>query len=214
MDSVSFSVQVRDSRDSLVFEEQLYRDQEVISHFVSLKERLAAAGPYYLKVEAQAEGYAVTAQEPFLSQYSPVTGAAGDDRESQYHLEAMAFISDSDDYKRITKATGSERAELIRQFWKQRDPTQDTPENELKEEFSRRVQFSARYFSVPLMDKQGWSTDRGKTYIVFGRPDELRRRSVDIDSNPYEIWYYSGLDRRFVFLDKSGFGDFKLVHKD
>ena len=126
----------------------------------------------------------------------------------------MAFISDSDEYNLIMQASGSERIELIRQFWQQRDPTQDTPANELKEEFHRRVQFCARYFSVPLKDKQGWSTDRGKTYIVFGRPGELRRRSVDIDSNPYEIWYYSGIDRRFVFLDKSGFGDYKLVHKD
>ncbi len=35
--------------------------------------------------------------------------------------------------------TDAERVQFIEQFWKRRDPTPDTPENEFKEEHYRRI---------------------------------------------------------------------------
>jgi GWxTD domain-containing protein len=114
----------------------------------------------------------------------------------------------------MADAGRSEQSGLMDAFWEQRDPTPATPENELRSEFRRRVRFAMQHFSVSKRDRQGWETDRGRIYITHGPPTDLRRRSMDTDSNPYEIWYYGQVDRRFVFMDRSGNGDFKLVHKD
>jgi len=84
----------------------------------------------------------------------------------------------------------------------------------LREELERRVKFGNQHFSVAAEDRPGWQTDRGKIYVIYGAPSEVRRRSLEVGSNPYETWYYLHIARRFVFLDKSGEGNYRLVHKD
>ncbi len=60
--------------------------------------------------------------------------------------------------------------------------------------YFRRVELANLYFSSY---KEGWKTDRGMIYLVFGLPDEV---SVN-DGN--ETWYYSTTRSRFTFV-KSG----------
>ena len=96
-------------------------------------------------------------------------------------------------------------------YWKQRDPTPDTKENELKEEFYKRVSYSNTNFSVHTIEKDGWETDRGKIFIKYGKPGNIERRSKDPNSPAYEIWYYNKIERRFVFEDRSGVGDYVLI---
>jgi GWxTD domain-containing protein len=45
--------------------------------------------------------------------------------------------------------------------------------------------------------KEGWKTDRGMIYLIYGHPDEVSRN----DNN--EIWYYKNFQTRFTFV-KSG----------
>ncbi|CUS95440.1 hypothetical protein JGI14_11203 [Candidatus Kryptonium thompsonii] len=49
---------------------------------------------------------------------------------------------------------------------------------------------------------------------VDGPPDEYERHPSEVDSKPYEIWYYHNIEGgvEFVFVDKSGFSDYILVH--
>src|SRR3954470_1276656 len=67
-----------------------------------------------------------------------------------------------------------ERDNFIEQFWLRRDPSPDTVENEFKEEHYRRIEYANEHFASGV---QGWRTDRGRTYVVFGAPDS-------IDSHP------------------------------
>lgn len=78
----------------------------------------------------------------------------------------------------------AERDEFVAQFWKRRDPTPDTPENEYKSEHYRRISYSNELFredSVP-----GWRTDRGRVYIRVGPPDEIEAHPVE----GRELWMY------------------------
>ena len=63
------------------------------------------------------------------------------------------------------------RRRFITQFWKRRDPTQETPINEFRDVFWRRVQSASDLFTddTPF---EGWLTDRGKIYILLGPPSE------------------------------------------
>jgi len=51
-------------------------------------------------------------------------------------------------------------------------------------------------------------------FITFGPPSSVERHPLDMDSKPYEIWQYYELNRSFVFLDQTGFGDYHLVNPD
>ncbi len=60
--------------------------------------------------------------------------------------------------------------------------------------YYRRVELANLYFSSY---KEGWKTDRGMIYLIFGLPDEV---SV---SDGSENWYYKASKTRFTFV-KSG----------
>ncbi len=60
--------------------------------------------------------------------------------------------------------------------------------------YFRRVELANLYF---ISYKEGWKTDRGMIYLIFGVPDEV---SVNDGS---ETWYYSTTKSRFTFV-KSG----------
>ena len=56
-------------------------------------------------------------------------------------------------------------------FWARRDPTPDTPRNEFREEFERRVIAADRNFQTDK--KRGSVTDRGRVLILFGQPKKI-----------------------------------------
>ncbi len=77
-------------------------------------------------------------------------------------------------------------------------------------EYFNRVDYANKNFTHFF---PGWKSDRGMVYILFGPPDNVDRRPFNIDVKPYEVWYYYQKDRRFTFLDDSGFGDYKLLNR-
>jgi GWxTD domain-containing protein len=93
-------------------------------------------------------------------------------------------------------------------FWKRRDPTPETPENEARDEFYQRVQYANQHFGTA---GPGWKTDMGRIYIAFGRPDEVVRNPFNFDRPPEEIWYYYRERKTFVFVDRDGFGRYELL---
>ncbi len=56
--------------------------------------------------------------------------------------------------------------------------------------YFRRVELSNLYFSSY---KEGWKTDRGMIYLIFGLPDEVSK------TGQKEIWYYKNSQARFTF---------------
>jgi GWxTD domain-containing protein len=97
-----------------------------------------------------------------------------------------------------------ERDQFIEAFWQRRDPTPDTEENEYKEEHYRRIAYANDHFASGV---PGWKTDRGRTYIMFGPPDEIEshpsggtyERPFDegggtTSTFPFEDWRYRYID--------------------
>jgi GWxTD domain-containing protein len=105
--------------------------------------------------------------------------------------------------------TTEERQARFLEYWKKRDPDPSTPENELMEEYYARVAYANEHFRH---FQEGWKTDMGMIFIRFGPPENVERHPFETDSRPYELWYYYQLNRQFVFVDRSGFGDYRLVY--
>jgi len=66
--------------------------------------------------------------------------------------------------------TDEEREQFIEQFWLRRDPSPDTVENEFKEDHYERIAYANERFASGI---PGWKTDRGRIYILYGKPDEI-----------------------------------------
>lgn len=126
-------------------------------------------------------------------------------------ISALKEFIPSKEFKFLEDASDSSKEQWFVDYWKERDPTPNTEENELRIEFYRRVDFANNYFTVNAMDKEGWKTDRGNIYIKYGPPTDVERHLDELNLPPYEIWYYENLERTFVFEDRSGIGDFQLV---
>lgn len=60
------------------------------------------------------------------------------------------------------------RAEFVENFWKAHDPKPETPENELRTEFERRVAFADQTFRDG--ERRGSLTDRGMVFVLLGPP--------------------------------------------
>jgi GWxTD domain-containing protein len=129
--------------------------------------------------------------------------------ESAEFLSTVRYIISKDEKKFFKNLPEDKREEFIKQFWEARDPDSETPENEFKEEYLRRIDEANRKFTVGL---DGWLTDRGKTYILLGPPRHISEYPIgDIyDRRPYVIWHYEEVF--LVFVDKFGDGDLRVLY--
>ena len=125
-------------------------------------------------------------------------------------FQQMKYILTNDERKKAKGKKGKELESLFLSFWKERDPTPNTSINELMEEYYIRVNYVNEYFNMSW--REGWETDFGMIYILFGPPDRIERSNSTnaTSSSVYQVWYYSRLNRQFVFKDQNGFGDYKL----
>lgn len=166
-----------------------------------------AAGQYLLRVSVEDESGNVLdrAQKVITAQW---TGLAEHIQNLDDAVAQLQYIAKDREVRYIRDgATPAERMARFREFWKKRDPTPNTERNENMEEYYYRVSFAnERYGS--LID--GWRTDRGNVLVRFGEPDFIERRPYNFDVEPYEVWYYYRLGRRFIFIDKTGLGDYEL----
>ncbi len=123
-------------------------------------------------------------------------------------LEQMRYILDADSVDWALKQPYKEKKAYFKRFWARMDPNKITQKNELMEEFYRRVNFATENFSTITIE--GWRTDRGRIFIKFGEPDDIERHPFEMNTTPFEVWRYYNLRKVFVFVDRTGFGDYFL----
>lgn len=125
-------------------------------------------------------------------------------------IDEMVYIAKPSDLDKIKEAkTKEEKLKLFTEFWKAKDPTKTTEENEVFSEYYRRVAYANEHFKNYM---EGWRSDMGMVFITLGPPNNVERYPYEIDSKPYEVWDYYDINKRFVFVDQTGFGDYRLVN--
>ncbi len=112
--------------------------------------------------------------------------------------------------------TDRERDLFIEAFWKQRDPTPGSAENEFKTEHFRRIAYANRTLGRDAT-RPGWKTDRGRIYIILGGPRDIQRFEGKSSTYDAEVWFYQGktdigLPAGFnvVFFRQGGHGEYRL----
>ena len=124
-------------------------------------------------------------------------------------IDQLRYIARDEELSALDDAeTTEEKQEAFLAFWKKRDPNPNTPRNEKMMEYYRRVAYSDRHFSHHI---DGWRTDMGMVFIIFGPPDDVERNPFDLDRKPNETWRYYAINYQFYFEDQTGFGDYRLL---
>ncbi len=122
-------------------------------------------------------------------------------------IDQLIYIAKGSEMDVLREAqTPADKLKQFLDFWAKHDPDPKTQRNELMEEYYARVAYANRNFGSYM---EGWKTDRGRVLIQFGPPQNVERHPFDSESKPYEIWYYYDQNRQFVFVDDSGFGDYR-----
>jgi len=125
-------------------------------------------------------------------------------------VDQLIYIATSDEIDKIRKSSSSEiKQKNFILFWKSKDPSPGTSRNELMLEYYKRINTANERYSHYI---DGWKTDMGMVYIIFGEPSNIERFPFTENTKPYEIWDFYSLNKQFIFMDESGFGDYKLTN--
>ncbi|NIM59717.1 MAG: GWxTD domain-containing protein [Candidatus Aminicenantes bacterium] len=155
------------------------------------------------------------------------------DPRSQQFLDYIGYIILSVEEKIFREMPPEDRGEFIRGFWARRDPDPSTPINEFRQTYYTRLATADKAFRA---GKPGWKTDRGRVYILLGRPTNILRKAMGdvpyeggkfvtastletgtLTEKPTEIWIYDNYPEifsgplRLVFVDHHGTGEYKLT---
>ncbi len=124
-------------------------------------------------------------------------------------IAQTVYLSTADELDYMAEGINqTEKTKRFLEFWKKKDPSPNNEENEVFDEYYKRVAYTNENFANYI---EGWRTDRGMVFIILGAPNNIDRHPFEYDSKPYEVWEYYNLNRSFIFLDQTGFGDYRLT---
>ena len=118
----------------------------------------------------------------------------------------IASKNEMDVYKRLD--TADSKRKFLFEFWREEQ------RRGLKDEYYERVDMANDLYAYSNRD--GWQSDRGRIYVMYGEPDRILKKPHNPHDIPYEVWYYYNLEGgvRFLFGDETGFGDYLLMNSN
>ena len=97
------------------------------------------------------------------------------------------------------------KRKFLTEMWSRRSPGE-------REQYLVRVEYVNTTYKS--MMREGYRSDRGRVYIMYGPPDDIERHPNESDMKPYEIWTFNNIQGgvEFDFVQRSQGGDFELVN--
>jgi GWxTD domain-containing protein len=93
-----------------------------------------------------------------------------------YEVTASTLLT-SDSLTVFRSLSMGDKERWVERLWRDADPTPDTGDNELRDEFLRRVNYANARYS---MFGRGMFSDRGRVYIRYGEPDDVKIERVPV----------------------------------
>ena len=124
-------------------------------------------------------------------------------------VDALKLIATEEEIDQISVFNSANSRKAFQAFWHKRNPDTTRAYNSVMAEYYRRVDESIKRFSI-ADEKDGYRTDRGHIYILFGAPT-ITNRLLKPNTVPTEIWTYESLKKRFTFKDSKKNSNYILV---
>lgn len=140
-----------------------------------------------------------------------------------YEVTATALLP-ADSVLVFRQSSMGQKENWVERLWKDADPTPETGDNEKRDEFRRRVDYANAHYTI---FERGEFSDRGRVYIRYGDPDDIKQERMPVgedtlehqldseipsvsqqqitntdsgvsDTRAYEIWTYDFQGRQLV----------------
>lgn len=123
-------------------------------------------------------------------------------------VEYMKYILEGDQKEELTSLKGDKQKEKFLKYWSESEPSGNESYGLMKEYFFR-INYANMKFTNSI--RAGWETDMGRIFVLIGKPDNITTEGRVSIGDKYEIWDYTSISRRYIFVDRYNNGDFKLV---
>lgn len=137
-----------------------------------------------------------------------------DEKDLENEFEYAGYIMTDKEKSNYDKLTNIDnRRKFMYNFWKARDNNLSTQVVEYKTAYLKRISDANKFYKESY--KVGWKTDRGRIYVLYGKPDEIERFPFESNSKSYETWQYSSSVNRgeCVFIERiQSSGVYSLAH--
>lgn len=109
--------------------------------------------------------------------------------------DLIYYISTEDERDELESLmTNVEVDDFMDRFWRSKDPTPGTKENEFSDEYTERFLYATREFRE---HGEGWKSDRGRVHMLYGQPSDVRRYDMTgrqmgggAEWKSVELWEY------------------------
>lgn len=155
---------------------------------VSGEETIAESQKKFFIFSTAKTNYVITDDEGYLkSEFVTFTEQMLDDEFDKTLYVRTA--SDKNEYEKIKNL--DEKRKFLYRFWKKRDASPETPRIEARDEYLKRMKEANAKFKQSFTE--GWKSDRGRIYMLYGPPSEVERHYMEANTKNYEIWTYDNL---------------------
>lgn len=143
-------------------------------------------GLYLVQADTNsAEGFSFRVQKEVFPRYTRIDDLS----------QPMVYVSTKDEFSAL-QARGNDKLvfdKTVLGITKDKDRAR-----KFMKSYFNRVEWANRFFTS---FKEGWKTDRGMIFVIFGPPDEVRLTGQN------EIWYYKNTRSKFVFVRRGSIYD-------
>lgn len=142
---------------------------------------------------------------------SELAGMTADELAAEFRK--AQYVAADEDIRTFAKLTTEEaRREFLSKFWAEVEKGKPGKNPVRRSDYLQRILIANQRYGNQT--REGWTTDRGRVYILYGDPDEIERLPSQSNAKPHEIWHYYQIENgvEFVFVDRSGFSEYILVH--
>jgi GWxTD domain-containing protein len=136
------------------------------------------------------------------------------DDEVELEVKKALIIASNYEYEKINMlGTIDAKKRFLYVFWKDRDVDTTSTLNEALYNYRQLIENANKFYSIGTL-KNGWSTDRGRILLKYGKPNQRDTKSHNGEKRAYESWFYDNIQGgvEFHFVDLNGYGNYQLVH--
>ncbi|MFQ5601650.1 MAG: GWxTD domain-containing protein [bacterium] len=218
-DSIHVQYDIVNQEDKVVETSEFWRESQgaITKNFMEIASDNLPHGKYLTKIKVTNHDQVSEVERAFTWHWEALPESMNDLDEA---IESLIYIATEKEISKLKKKTQAEKHAAFIEFWKKYDPTPGTTENELRQEYYKRIKYAKDNFYG--MRRAGWKTDMGWVYVKLGEPDTIDRNPYNQGSVSFsgrtikavEIWNYYKYNRRLIFIDEIGFGEYRLENPD
>ncbi len=139
------------------------------------------------------------------------------EKELDYYIKTLQFVSNSSEISMARALENFEqKKDYLYSFWQKRVDAEGKGNIELFWELHlKKIEYANQQYKAT--NTEGWTTDRGRVLLKYGKPNGIESYPAESGLLPYEIWRFDRLETQsaiiFVFCDTDqATGTYELLH--